>query len=340
MVAVAGPVGAGTARTVARQTGDPAFQPSTRLATALSLSAVAGAVLVSLVLPGWSGLDGWVLAAGLLVGLPHGAVDHLLPAYRGHGLRVLPLVLLGYVAVAAAAWALLVSVPGWGLAAFIALSVLHFGAGERTFTLVREPGSPARVPGILIGATVVGVPLLLHGSEVAPYLADLVPGWDGRLPASVVPVAASLLLVDVIAAGLLLRSGRRLVGAEVGAVAVLTAVAPAAVAIGVYFGAWHSVRHLALLVAEDPQNRHDLLEGRLGRPARRLAVSAALPTFAALGFVLGLWAWSADRDVHRFVTVDISVLAALTVPHALAVAWLDRTRPARQPSPSQDTMMR
>ena len=109
---------------------------------------------------------------------------------------------------------------------------------------------------------------------------------------------------------------------ELALLAVTAVVAPPLAAFGAYFGGWHSVRHLARLLAEDPANAPELRAGRLARPLARFARAAALPTAAALATVLALWALAGGW--RAFVAADLVVLAALTAPHLVVVAWLDR----------------
>ena len=106
---------------------------------------------------------------------------------------------------------------------------------------------------------------------------------------------------------------------------VVVLVVPPLAAFGVWFGCWHAVRHVARVVAEDPGNRADLVAGRLGRPLRRFAGQAALPTVVVI-VVLALL-WSAAGGWRAFVATDVPVLAALTLPHVLVVGWLDRPGP-------------
>ncbi|MDP9390152.1 MAG: hypothetical protein M3P89_01915 [Actinomycetota bacterium] len=75
---------------------------------------------------------------------PHGAVDHLVPAYR---LRWRPLRLalfaLGYAALAGVAYAAFRAAPAAELAVFVAVSAWHFGSGETAFADLRA-GQPVR----------------------------------------------------------------------------------------------------------------------------------------------------------------------------------------------------
>ena len=269
----------------------------------------------------WSGAATILVAGGLLVGLPHGAVDHLAPRWRS-GRRALPVVALmaGYAVLALVAWSLLRAWPLVGLAVLLAMSVVHFGLGEATFHgLRRGPGQVSRGAGLGMALVVIFLPLLTHAPEAAPYLHAMAPGWDGRLGAAWEGTLAVLVLAVALLTGLtaLLR-GRRLVAGETLLLVVLAVAAPPAVAVATYFGWWHAVRHTAVLLTEERA-----LSGR--HAMRSLARRAAAPTAVAALALGGLWLWSGGNALN-FVSEQIWLLAALTVPHALVVAWLDRTR--------------
>ncbi len=307
-----------------------------RAAAAVSLAAAAAVVAVEVAVPGgWGDLAWLPLVAGLLLGLPHGAVDHLVPGHRlGWRAPRLAAFALGYAAVATVAWLLFRAAPGPALAVFVLLSVWHFGTGETAFADLRA-GRPVRrqaTAAAVLGGLVLLVPLARGAEEAAPVVAAVVPGSDGVLP----PVVTTAVLVVVLPAAAALTLGHLLEtrwpeAAEVGVLTVLVLVAPPLAAFGVYFGCWHSVRHLARVLAEDPANAADLAAGRLAAPLRRFAVAAALPTAAALAVLALLW--SAADGWRGLLATHLPLLAALTLPHALVVLWLDRAEGARGSHP-------
>ncbi|MEX5719609.1 Brp/Blh family beta-carotene 15,15'-dioxygenase [Geodermatophilus maliterrae] len=313
---------------------DPRAAVPARAATVVSLAAVGAVVAVEVLVPGgWDGLAWLPLAAGLLVGLPHGAVDHLVPAWRLHRRPArLAAFALGYAAPAAVAWLLFRAAPGPALAVFVLVSAGHFGSGETAFADLRagRPVRRAALPAAVLGALVLLVPLVRGAREAAPVVAAAVPGSDGVLPPAVgtavlvvvLPAAAAL------AVGLLLET-RWPEAAEVGVLLVLVLVVPPLAAFGVWFGCWHSVRHVARVLAADPANAADLAAGRLAAPLRRFALAAALPTAAALVVLAVLWS-AADGEGDLLATT-LPLLAALTLPHVLVVAWLDRAPRAVPP---------
>ncbi len=309
-----------------RRPAPPAAAPL-RAATALSLAAtcVATAVVVAVeATAGWGDLAWLPLAAGLLLGLPHGAVDHLVPARRlGWRPARVALFALGYALVAAGAWLLFRTAPGPALVAFVALSVWHFGTGESAYADLRA-GRPVQRRGtasVVLGSLVLLVPLARGAEQATPVLAAVVPGSDGTVPAAVVAAVLAVVLPAAAALGVAhLLEGRWLEAAEVAVLVTLVLAAPPLAALGIWFGCWHAVRHVARLVAEDPA------DGAL----RRFAVAAAAPTAAVLVVLVLLE--SAGGGWTGLLAAVLPVLAALTVPHALVVAWLDRAGPGRAPA--------
>ncbi|MGY1638848.1 beta-carotene 15,15'-dioxygenase, Brp/Blh family [Geodermatophilus sp. SYSU D00742] len=301
--------------------GRTAVGPSSPLGTAtvVSLGAALLGLAVELVVPGgWGSGAEAVLVAGLLLGLPHGAVDHvLLGARAGRSPGRQAAVAGGYAALAAASWLLFRAFPGPGLAVFVAVSVWHFGSGETAVADLRAGGPVRRrVPAaVVLGSVVLLVPLARPSPEAAEVVAAVLPGHPEGvplLPPAVVPVVVAAAVV--LGAALLLRR-RRLEALEVAVLLAVGLLLPPPAALGLWFGTWHAVRHVARVVAEDPG----------AEPAaalRRFLRASALPTAVALGALVVLW--QTTDGGRGLVVALLPVLAALTVPHALVVSWLDR----------------
>lgn len=318
----------GTSTVIGTTEGRATIDRPAAVATVVSVAVVSTVLLIELVLPGGWGQGAWaVLVAGLLAGLPHGAVDHLLPSFRlGPSRGRLLVVLLGYAGVAVLTYLLFQAASGTALVVFVVVSLWHFGTGETAFAAVRA-GRPAAVDPLaatIHGCVVLVLPLAARPDEVAPVIAALVPGSSGALPETGCRIVAIVVLTAGSGAALhMLRQGRLLEASELGLlVAAMLVLSPLA-AFGAYFGGWHAVRHLARLLHEDPRNTPDLIRGRLARPLLRFARSAFLPTLISLIALALLWdladGW---RDL---VAAHLALLAALTVPHMVTVAWLDRS---------------
>lgn len=302
-----------------------------RRAARLSVAVAAAAIVLGLLAPAVVGRGQLVvLVVGFLVGLPHGAVDHLVPFWTGWVRRSRPsmlAVLAGYVGVAALTWVGLRWAGPVVLPLLLVVSVLHFGAGD--LMADRDDNPSGRSPSAVVvvvavlarGGPVVAAPLFVWPAQAGSALTAVQLGFAVPAPwvrGALAVVVAACVLASAVAA---LRSGRRRAALEVVLVALLFVAVPPLAAFGIYFGTWHGLRHTARLIAGDPRNRVDLAAGRLGRPLRRFAVSAAPPTVvaaAATGALLLL----ANRHTDLSGTV-FTVLLALTVPHLVVVAGLD-----------------
>lgn len=285
-----------------------------------SRAVLVAAVVAGLLAPERAAATGpWLLVVAGLVGLPHGAVDHLALGWaRG---RVGPALLVSYGAAAAAVAAVALLAPQPAVLVLLALSAAHFAEGEAAFDRLRGgPGLGA--PAAALGTAVVALPLLLHPGPAGPVLATLSPGLPGLI-ATARPVL--LVLVTVLVAwGALsaLRHGAGRALLELALVVVAAVVAPPLLVFAAWFAGWHAPRHLVRLAALQPVG-----DGR--QRALALARGAALPTAAAVVGLVGLALVLGGLPGAVLVT-----LLALTVPHAAVVARLDRlsrVRPAPAP---------
>ena len=272
-----------------------------------------------------------IAAAGVVLGIPHGAVDHLVPwwwAARTAPVRALWAFALGYAAVAAAALAAFLLAPTPTVAVFLVLSAVHFGRGEvaswaeRAGRPVPPPGADL-LPAAATGATVVGALLWADPATTDPLLRAVTPALADVVLAVRGPAGAAVVLLVLLAGARLLAAGRRGDAAEVLLVAAVFAVSPPLAAFGVWFGAWHALRHTGRLL--------DLARAaveRAGGPSgwatawARLVRAAWVPSAAAFAAIGMLWAL---RDVAS-LEAQVSILLALTFPHAAVVWTLDRRR--------------
>ena len=273
--------------------------------------------------PGW--LSAVVVVAVIAVlGIPHGAVDHLafetMEGRRDRETR--RRFVRGYlVAMAGVGLVWLVAAPA-ALAIFLAVSVHHFGQSDLAY--LRLPGRRQLVLQWSRGLFLVGLPLVAHVATISPVIERL----GGGDPASWWWLAdfrwwwCAMLVVQHAVAGAVVAVGRcdrEIVGREVVTVVALAALFLSVhplVAFAVYFGLWHSLSHLLVLA--------DLL-GAGPKPLRslaRLAVPMTVVSFAGLG-AMSAGAVLAGRPDLLLPAVFVFV-SMLTMPHMVVVERLWR----------------
>ena len=249
------------------------------------------------------------LVAVVLLGVPHGALDGevarpmLRPRFGRAWFAVFALPYLSLSAAVLLAWR---AAPEATLAAFLAVSVLHFGAEDA------GPGRPLET--LARGGLPVALPVLLHSDAVAAIFGvvtlapmPVVPPWlrAGALAwAAVLPFACAAMLA----------AGRWRVAVEVATLGLLFAALPPLAAFALYFIALHAPRHMAALAAHP---RRAPRVRSMGEAVRR-----SLPV-TALTLLIGaaLWPLFPGTAPERLLALTLQGLAALTLPHLL-LDWL------------------
>jgi Brp/Blh family beta-carotene 15,15'-monooxygenase len=275
---------------------------------------------------------GWQVVIALIalaVGIPHGALDHLVTLPRSRPIKM-ALFIAVYVAIAiAAVWAIL----EWNVYGFyvvVIMSALHFGIGDAAFLSERdrilgERRSP-RVAQLLYalagGVTPVLIPLVKEESgdalaAVNPALVD----WDGGFGEIFYSSAIGLLVLAIVVQLVAKRERDALDLVLLGVLAIMT---PPLIAFAVYFGTWHAMRHTARLTlnlrkSEMAYERDD------AKSALRNAVLPGLPALiGTLIVAAGLVIFGDNNFTDDFLWLLLVVIWALTVPHMMVTAKLDR----------------
>ena len=263
----------------------------------------------------------------LAIGIPHGALDHLVTLPRS-SFKKMALFITLYVAVAVLA---VIAILTWNVVGFILvviMSAVHFGIGDAAFIseIDRRSEETKRFQKYLYAAAAgtlpVVIPLVSDKStsaleKVNPALVDWHQGLNNDL----------MLWVMLITAFALLRLvQRRRDGEAIDLVLLylLAVTAPPLVAFAVYFGCWHAMRHTARLTLTLPSSQEAFTNGS----AKRAFIRAVLPgtpalvgTFVIAALIVLLRGDSLD---DQFLWVSLVVVWALTVPHMAVTARLDR----------------
>ena len=255
-------------------------------------------------------LDLAALAAVVLIGLPHGALDGAIALHLGFGRKPLIFIrfLLLYVGMAGlvvGAWML---APTACLLGFLVISMLHFGAGDSR----HGTGWLRSIEVIAHGGLVIVGISQLHHPEVDVIFGYLTGADTGLVwqALDILTVLVGLAVIVCIGQGLWYRRWRGTAMELVG-LGVLFAMTPPLVGFAVYFCLVHSARHVASILTS------------LRRDMSRFAMINQATIFTVASWVAGglvLW-WFADQgDPEPMLMRVIFIgLAALTVPHMILV---------------------
>jgi Brp/Blh family beta-carotene 15,15'-monooxygenase len=280
-----------------------------------------------------------VLLGGVVVlGLPHGAADPWVAASAvhstGHGGRRIAF-LLAYAACALGvvlAWS---AWPAASLALFLGVSVLHFGLAD-TRGLGLSPVDRT-LTGLQRGLLPIALPFWGHGEEVAAVLEVLIGAESGALEALTLATGVQLFAIWIalaLAACLarLRESGARASSNEALTTAALFsifALLPPLPAFALYFGAWHSLRHLRLisgLLSGDRVPRAGVAVGGFALWAASAGLLMATPELLPLSATGPAGRTDAAGFDPRLLQSVFIGLAALTLPHVLLTDGLAQLR--------------
>ena len=298
-----------------------------------SSAIVAMAIAASIAFSSWLGADSlnWqvvMAVVALAIGIPHGALDHLVTLPKSAPWKMALFVVI-YVAIALASiWAIL-RWNVWGFIAVVIMSATHFGIGDSAFIseLNHLKGNtsskfPVWAYAPAAGLLPVVIPLVNSRSTEAltKVNAELINWHYGYTSEIQIAVAA---IATLSAMALITRKRYRDL-LDLALLAALASVAPPLVAFAVYFGCWHAMRHTARLTSLLPRSIASYERGN-SRGAFTHAVIPGLPALAGtLIFVALLAGFSQSNVSDTFLWLTLVTIWALTVPHMIVTAKLDR----------------
>jgi Brp/Blh family beta-carotene 15,15'-monooxygenase len=272
---------------------------------------------------------GWqvvIAVIALAIGIPHGALDHLVTLPKAQPKKMAIFIVI-YVAVAVVAVIGILQFNTVGFIIVLFMSAIHFGIGDAAFVneidkrsdAVRKLNRWFYIPAA--GFAPVFIPLVNSAStealaSVNPALIDWHQGLDSQ----------TLLIVTsftVVAIAVMVFTKRNREALDLTLLLLLAHLAPPLIAFAVYFGCWHAMRHTARLTLSLPRSLENLNKGML-RKAFSHAVIPGLPALIGTFVVAGLLALSGQDFSDEFFWMALVVVWALTVPHMVVTAKLDR----------------
>jgi Brp/Blh family beta-carotene 15,15'-monooxygenase len=265
----------------------------------------------------------------LAIGIPHGALDHLVTLPRSSALKMTLFIAI-YVAIAIlAVWAIL----NWNTAGFIAvvaMSALHFGIGDAAFISeldrsANQSASP-RIAQIFYAGSAGLIPVVIPlTNQMSTSALDAVNpallNWHGGFAEELNNLVTIFFLL---ALAIQLLSKRYRDGIDLSILFLLATLTPPLVAFAAYFGLWHAMRHTARLTLNLKSSQRFVAHGNATKGFLQ-AVIPGLPALVGTFIVsLALAASSPERLGDELLWLSLVVVWALTVPHMIVTARLDK----------------
>ena len=308
------------------------------------LGGVAVVFVFGLEVPGWVEYAPFVVSL-VLLGLPHGALDHLVPdRLRGRepSARSVAAVVLAYAVLGGLYLTLWTLSPPTACAVFIALTWFHWGQGDlHALSVLEDRPRTSRAATVFVrGGLPMLVPLLAHPQVYRDVLldaarlfgdADAFPGWvldptfRALAGAGLVSVALAYLVRGYVDAHPEKRRSWLGEAFETGLLAAYFIVVPPVLAVGLYFCLWHAPRHIARLSLLDKTSKVGLERGSILPATGRFARDAAPLTVVALIMLVGTYIVvpGVGPEAGSLLGLYLVLISILTLPHITVVSYMD-----------------
>ncbi len=269
-----------------------------------------------------------IALVALLVGIPHGAIDHLISIPAKPRTRFIGYIVIYVVIAILAGW----FIATWNVLGFqivVVMSAIHFGFGDASYLneqrdaegRERNPFWIETVYAIPAGFLPVILPLTDHRTLSA--LNRIHPSLDQWAGSNTHLIRMIVLTIALIAIFILAIYHQSSMAIDLVILASLSIIAPPLIAFATYFGFWHALRHTARLVPKLPKARTLAADGRWGAAI----AGAVIPGLYAIGGTLVVAAILMVKNPGKFSSSllwsTLVIIWALTVPHMMTTARFD-----------------
>ncbi len=276
----------------------------------------------------------WILAFSIVfVGIPHGALDHLIAAnvfQQGNRLKDHLIFYGWYLVLMVLIGGLWVVYPTLGLLLFLIISVLHFGqadvegfyhADNQVEGIRYLINSVAVSRGILI----IGLILTAFPDQVMPILEIAVgeSSWFVMWLSNFTYVLKTLVLTQFIFIALfflffssLSQKGKLFYAIDAFLITILFLTVPPLSSFAIYFALWHSIGHIGEITS---------FFRELGQPLTLTgfylrALPFSLVSFLGLGILL--WITQSFSLENQIISLTFVLISVLTLPHMVVAHQL------------------
>ncbi|MDX1590358.1 MAG: Brp/Blh family beta-carotene 15,15'-dioxygenase [Balneolaceae bacterium] len=262
-----------------------------------------------------------VLASVFLIGIPHGAIDHVMAAelYNLNRTWLDHLKFYGsYLLIMMAVGLLWFLTPVSGMILFLAISIYHFGQADMEEFTAGRSGNLTEY--LARGCMIIGLIIFSEPAVTYPIMAEAMSieaaNFEGFMPDPQIAVLAMILVYSlIIAAGLFRRKFQnplQLITDSILLILVLTLTGPL-IGFALYFALWHSAGHISeMRHFFETRGKQLTLSGFYKKALPFTAVSIlGLAFLAGVNHTFGL--------DEQFLSLMFILISVLTLPHMVIV---------------------
>jgi Brp/Blh family beta-carotene 15,15'-monooxygenase len=264
----------------------------------------------------------------LLIGIPHGAVDHLITLPKDPRTKFFSFIAI-YILIAVAAGYGIAHWNRLGFQLVVLMSSLHFGFGDAAYSNEwQDAKQSARNPFPIVftyalPAGFLPVVLPLTDSRALSALDRINPSiahWCGSLTSTIRNTTLALTVFCLLA---LVLAKRLQLAFDLVLLVALSIVAPPLITFAVYFGCWHAIRHTARLVPKLPKAMVQLHQSSPIAAIRAAIAPGLYAVIGTLALSIILLFFDSKNFSYGLLWTTLVIVWSLTVPHMLTTAKFD-----------------
>lgn len=284
------------------------------------------------------------IISAILLGMPHGAVDHLVPRYLSSysTIKSIYIVSLLYLIAGGLYTIMWFIYPSIALGIFIILTILHWGQGDTYIVsmvfsadYIKNNKISSGLSIIIRGSLPMLVPFIFHQERYLEIVGEIISLFDNGLgvftymessssPYIVSGILIVILMIYILASS---HSGKEPFytilkdSSEIGVLVIFFALYPPVLSIGIYFCLWHAARHIGrLLDTDDVIENYDILYGIY----RFIIISTPMTVGGILVVGLVWFVTGQPTEINdQLLGVYLVGISVMTLPHFIVVIWMD-----------------
>ena len=264
----------------------------------------------------------WILVASVfIVGIPHGAIDHIMAAELyslNQTLKDHLLFYTSYLLIMLVVGVLWVFLPIAGMILFLAISIYHFGQADMEDFLIDSKS--ARIWYLNRGILIIGLIIFSDISVTYPIIADAVHVntelFYSNMPEPLIGISGIIFLYTIISLAGIWQSRIENTFSYLSdslLIILLLLITGPLIGFAIYFALWHSIGHINEMKSYFSHKNKNLTTLGFYKKAMPFTL------ISVLGLILLVFINTFLNLENQFLTLMFILISVLTLPHMFIV---------------------